>query len=439
MADRYFKIGNRIFLWDKIYWIDKVGYCNNQDLRCINCLPDFACVSNLCGHCCKHVINGTDLEKNRFIKAVGLNSLGKISLLNEGVIQKYKVLSERVVKDTIIVGLSAASKKVNIFCVGNKKTAGFVDYLSEYFYNGYGGYGIVSSFYKNIDIDSYWMLRVTGNYYTKKSKRIEGEAVKHFFNMDIYDFEPVDTINASFKRIHYLKKPKVRFDTRIKSISALYIYYHDRVENDIEVNFYKTVNKKQNSIVEQDDRFVMFNEEKLNFSIILLFIELFYKNKLALKLVYPSEFDDENNRIVFNKYINHNHEDEFALLIQYCKRIKNTISSDIFNAWNSLCEDIKVYEEDKKYKEYEEDDGDDRIIARFTAYNIARRFAYYYMSVLILWKIKKENISDYGIDIGFIKGIRKKLKNCPKIIREWWDLYDSLFCLSEKIKAVLPE
>lgn len=474
MGERYFVVGDRAFRWGRFRWVEKEGNCNNKDVFCINKISKKNCTTNLRSHCCKHVVNGTESEKTEFIefiKASRRNSLEelsrlderdvleeisrldekdlleKISRLDEEVIEIYEILSEWVVEDAIIVGLSVASKnKVNIFCVGNSDTDGFVDYLSEDSKNEhFCGYGIVSAFYKNIDIDSYWMLKVIENYINNKSLCIKGEAIKRIFDREKYDYEPVDSINAAFKRINYLKKSEEELDIQIDSISALYIFYHDRVVSKIEKGFYKTDNKNQDFIVEKDGNFVKVYEEKHNFSIILLFIELFYKDMLAFNMLYPSEFNHDNNRISFDKFIDHNSEEGLTTIIRYCERIKNVIKSNILQGWDSLCNDINANINSKEDSSREtKDTYGDIIIAGFTAYDIVRKFAYYYMSVLILWKIKDKTLFDYGIDKETIKTINTinsilGKEDCPEPIIDCWNVYDSLFCLSEKIKAVLPE
>lgn len=436
MDNRCFKIGNRTFCWANFRWIDKKGNCDNQDLSCINNISTKKCTSNLCSHCCKHVMNGKEIEKTKFIEASSINSLEEISMLNDEVIEEYRDLSERVIKDTKIVGLSATRQKVNLFCVGNNSTAGFVDYLSDDSKNGHTyGYGIVSMYYKDIDIDSYWMLRVIGNCIINKSRVIEGETIKPIFNSKVYDYEPVDSTKASFMRIKLLYNSN---DEKIeKSISAYYMFYHDRVEKNIKGDFYNTVNINHDLIVKEEKDFVKINEEKMNYSINLLFIELFYKDKLEFKMAFPSEFDYENNRIIYDKYINHNNENGSSIIIQYYERIKKEI--EINNEkWDSLCNDINANINSKEDSSYEtKDTYEDTIIARFTAYDIVRKFAYYYMSVLILWKIKDKKLFDYGIDKETINSIEEKLKECPVPIKDCWNIYDSLFCLSDKIKPIM--
>lgn len=422
--DQIFIIGDRALRWGGYGWINKKGVCIRKDSSCDKNIADDTCLDNLCSHCCKHVVYGSEKEKERFLKAIKDGNAGDEKtkdslLLNNDVIRKYEGLSRQVIEDSVIVGLSAgARKEVNIYCVGDGNTAGFVDYLSYFNYtNSAGGYGIVSSFYKDIDVDSYWMLKAVNEYCNNKSMCIKGVAIKRIFDREKYDFEPVDCINAAFQRINYLSGPDIKLDDNIMGASALYMFYHDKVTEKTENNFYKT------KVCDKDMKnFIQSNEEKITYNMLLRFIELFYKDRLSFKSAYPSEFNEKNQRIKFNKFLDYNNEDDLVIADKYYLRIMHVIDSNIFSSWEAIREALKS--------------NRDTVLNEFTSYDVTRRFVTYCICVLNVWKIKGKKILDLGIDIDFISKLQEKVDKGPVDIRKWWDIYDSILGLNDYLKEL---
>lgn len=424
--ERIFIIGDRALRWGGYRWINKKGVCARQELSCEKRNADVSCFDNLSSHCCKHVVHGSENEKDRFLEATR-DKTSKIEMtkddlfLNNNVIRKYEDLSRRIIDDSVIVGLSAGMRKeVNFYCVGNNDTAGFVDYLSYFEYNkSVGGYGIVSTFYKNVDIDSYWMLKVVDEYCNNKSICIKGEAIKRIFDRKQYDFEPVDCINAAFQRINYLCSPGTELDEKNIGLSALYMFYHDKVTNNNENDFYKTITSDENLSSEKAKKFIQSNEEKITHNMFLLYIELFYKDTLSFKSAYPSEYNEKNKRIMFDKYPDFNNEGDIAIMVKYCARIMHVIESNIFSSWEPICDALNS--------------NIDTVLTGFTSYDVARRFVTYFVCVLNIWKIKGDKILDLGIDMDYISKLQETVDKGPTSIKKWWNIYDSFLDLNNNI------
>ena len=390
--------------YETIDWIDKKSYCAYEP--CSDIDIDEKCPKNMWSHCCKHVINANEEEKASFIYAVGLKSIADINDNIELAREKYKNLSRDIVEVSEVFGVSAGVNSVNILCNGNNKMAGFVDYLSyEALDNGIGRLGIVSSFFKGIDLVDYYMFIVCKEY-SKNHDFVDGIIVKEENHSD--SIEEYGKIEYAFSQINVIDRD-CSLDKKTRALIALYLYSHKSIEKKIDVGYFDYVTQHIN-----ESDFIKKIEELLQSVVTELYMELFYKDLIRFKNAFPYEFNDKNERIKFDYTINYKGDEQIVILKEYAVRLRNVLETNYFRVWDDICKTIA---------------DNDSTMVDFTSYDIARKMAYYCMSITIM-----DRLTGINEDRSFVDKIRNKLRQPQaRDIYTWWNTFDSLFDIDNRL------
>lgn len=166
----------------RVRWIEKQGNCNLEENPCFIRVDDSnRCASNLSCHACKHVIWGSDEEKNKYKHVV--RSLGKnenipmaICSVKDEIVKNYEEMSRAVLEDTETICIAGDSGNIRVVCEGKDRTEGISDFLGFYteesHYGKYTRFGIVSSYFNNVSSDKYALYVLCYQRYYEKNIRV---------------------------------------------------------------------------------------------------------------------------------------------------------------------------------------------------------------------------------------------------------------------------
>ncbi|MBR5973961.1 MAG: hypothetical protein IK020_02145 [Clostridiales bacterium] len=215
---------------DRVSWTEKTGVCKGacRDHATKQWCPLFrgrnTCHgSNLVEHTCKHVVFGNEDEKQFFRDA--MESMDKDGTIpselrsdNDPVVQNYKSMSEKVVREPVAVNISGTSNGVSLICNGDGDLAGMVGvvrYDHVQHKDPYTGafekderrkeWGIVSAFFNNSSGDLFALYRlVHQRYYEHLDKgqnvspvlKFRWDAKRKSHDLDNLDVSEVETAFA---------------------------------------------------------------------------------------------------------------------------------------------------------------------------------------------------------------------------------------------------
>ncbi len=163
---------------DEAEWISKTGDCRFKSAcsyrKTSKGNDKKECESTLYGHCCKHVVNGDVIEKEKYrliAKRLGIDNSIPASVQNcSSVVENYRKLSREVLKDPF-VSASCDKEKVRIACSGRGATAGMTDFLSfesdDFSGPQYKHLGIISSYFNFSNPELYTLYRLVHKKYFK--------------------------------------------------------------------------------------------------------------------------------------------------------------------------------------------------------------------------------------------------------------------------------
>lgn len=227
-------------------WSEKTGRCDY--VSCNGRLKDKTdsekCQSSLLGHCCKHVINGTDFEKGKFKDASGYEGDIPDCLYDQSddVVQCYHDVSKEIVKGANAFSISGEGKTVRITCEGSGKTEGGVDFISiveKCWGNDCIGYnmGIISSFFSGCNSELFFVYRLLFQKY--EEKRIMG---KNVCCMPLLLDREIDIPKLDFA----IKQAPQMYNSKKKdndySLAALYIYFFEKY-HELHKVFYQNISR----------------------------------------------------------------------------------------------------------------------------------------------------------------------------------------------------
>ena len=158
------------YILEYMEWHEKPGTCNWHDEGCplkIAHTGKGKCHSNLVGHCCKHVVRGYEIEKERYRSVTdqfGISNMIPSCIWNKDdrVVKNYENVSKKMLSSSI-VSACGEGNNIRFLCSGQAVTDGMVTILSyeeiigRYYYGHHEGSkkvaGIVSSFFNYISAD----------------------------------------------------------------------------------------------------------------------------------------------------------------------------------------------------------------------------------------------------------------------------------------------
>ena len=143
-----FCFNDRYYVISGADWLPKTGICKEILDECPY-RRRRRCSENLIAHCCKHVVHGTELEKEAFLSVVSHDGTEKCEVpacVEEAIVNDYRDVSRRILEYTQLIGLSSFNGRTNVFCEGAGEYDGYSDYLA--FDGERPRLGIVSSYLK---------------------------------------------------------------------------------------------------------------------------------------------------------------------------------------------------------------------------------------------------------------------------------------------------
>ncbi len=165
----------------QVCWAKKQVECEGNVEYCPLKKSFGKCEDTLIKHCCKHVINGMQHEKDRYCEV--MSECGKKDQIpdkiygkNDQIIKDYEELSSMVIKDPASVSLTYDQKSVRVVCEGADSTDGLAVFMGFEKTDSFGGQkkkkhlGIVSAYFNMSSIETYVMFRlVYQRYFEKRS------------------------------------------------------------------------------------------------------------------------------------------------------------------------------------------------------------------------------------------------------------------------------
>ena len=238
MSDTSFYYKNKRYTLERTEWAKKAGAnCKNANCPLRNKTTQ-NCESTLLSHCCKHVINGTDLEKEKYRQAA-THYCGNASISDElsdpedVTVKNYERLSREVINNPGAICLEGARDQFRISCEGSGEMEGFYDFLQiqsdEYLRNP----NIVSCYYGMSRPEDYSMLRLIRQKYLEKKKYVEGvccvPTIKEEYGKDKVVIIPnADIVFATAHQM--LKEGEVNNKDIAQSAAAWFLYHNLKCE-----------------------------------------------------------------------------------------------------------------------------------------------------------------------------------------------------------------
>ncbi len=153
-------------------WLTSQKDCQTQK----RCGEDFRKCEGLVVHCCKHVIYGTDHEKQLYTEVTErLGIDGSIPAVvrsqNDPAVGNYRTLSRQLLLDTQAISLCGEGTNLRVACEGDNDTEGLVDYLTF----SDNELGVISSYFNFSSPEFFSMLRLIKQRYIEH--RDEGKGV----------------------------------------------------------------------------------------------------------------------------------------------------------------------------------------------------------------------------------------------------------------------
>ena len=213
MSNRGFVIRDDGFGLEHLNWKSGPGDCNFREELRDSCPKKYNsgrqkdCVSAVTAHCCKHVLHGTDVEKEAFQDKTGQDELPdrfhiypehnwnywstprdvrEAQNLERKTIENYKDLSHSVAQTAKLVAVTAHNNQIRFVCSGEGvKASEFTDYIqytaektesiNSETDNGrvHAKYEIVSMFLQNIRLTEFSMMDLLYRKYCEGENRID--------------------------------------------------------------------------------------------------------------------------------------------------------------------------------------------------------------------------------------------------------------------------
>lgn len=442
-------------------WIEKLGQCNLENDDCdmaVKKQEEMRCNSNLVGHCCKHVVNGSSHEKELFLKAVGKEDAilpRNIRSKNDEIVKQYEKLSESVLQEPASVFLSGDGKYVRIVCEGSGKNGGIVDYLGygkrasggSWRVEEYPELGIVSSFFNLNCGDAYVIFRLAHQRYYEhlaKGKNVS-TVLLHKGWSSIAENEKISIplIDQAFDQaaLSYYSCPDGNY-----SAGTLYHYFYNRYNSDLDIMYgemteYIDADSKPNKQIWNTEK-----EQATNIRKIMNRYENVYTARNMMEyliMIYGPGFTPDLNYgidhlIKLSDYVSSSNPDKHVTE-KACKQYEMILQKKHLER---VCDSMKAhYSEDaiksigdfiaENEREYSEVGG----VADHAAFSAAYSLVGFFVSVYVFWRACKEIYRDGICQYKFIQEIidewfrtydRFNVLNGKKLFAEWLDIFDDI-------------
>lgn len=211
MSKKGFVIRDKGFGLEDLGWKEGPGDCNFRDWLRDNCPKKCSdkkqkdCVDTITAHCCKHVLNGTVVEREAFqekaeqeklpdkFQAYPEQSHNYWSIpqevraaqeLERKTIENYKSLSYRVAHTAELVAVTVHNNRIRFVCSGEgEKASGFTDYIQYEVEkeddhdregeSGHAHYGIVSMFLQDLHVTEFFLIDFLYRKFIEEEQRID--------------------------------------------------------------------------------------------------------------------------------------------------------------------------------------------------------------------------------------------------------------------------
>ena len=464
MQKNGFYYNRKAYCLNEADWHESSKQCQSRS----RCGENAKVCSGLVVHCCKHVVYGTDHERQLYAEAAEKLALDStippaVRSPEDEVVKNYRKLSKEVLACTYAISLSGEGGNFRIACEGNGGTEGITDYLGFETHGNWGSVlGLISSYFNFSSPENFCMLRLIKQRYMEHLDTGKGVSCVPAVTGSIFGkrHTQVPAADYAFQTARLLYSGEN--DNALARAALAMFYFHKR-QQDLRA-FYGALccnpefcgavsgQERLDSFILQESENKKSKESQFLYEQIKYYHHV-YAARLALQYLLRLGGEEFRADAVFKRdglwndlnlmffienkpSIQRKCRGELLLHMSFVRRIKNTFKNHFFNNQTLVLDGLHENEErDSSIGSVADYSAftlvSNAVLCFVAAYELLLSFrSSYHSSSEIYESLKNSIYSSIDTLLLLYNGAREK--RCGKLLDEWWDFFDILFDLTSR-------